>query len=134
MKQSATILIVDNDKSAIKILTKMLTQNGYSTDFCLNGELALDKVRKNEYDLVLLDVKLGKGMDGYEVCQKLKKNANTNSIPVIFLSARAHEKEIQKGFEAGAQGYITKPFRKNDLIQQIEKTLATYKKNAETET
>ena len=125
-----TLLLVDDIKLFYHLVCDILEEKHYNILYAKNGPDALVMAEEKQPDLILLDVMMP-GMDGYEVCQRLKKNVKTNSIPVIFLSARAHEQEIQKGLDAGAQGYITKPFRKNDFILQIENTLATSKKSTE---
>ncbi|OGL43171.1 MAG: hypothetical protein A2161_10395 [Candidatus Schekmanbacteria bacterium RBG_13_48_7] len=124
---SLKILVVDDIKLFYHIVCDILEGKNYTILYASNGQEALNIVEKENPDLVLLDVMMP-GMDGYQVCENLKKNVMTNPIPVLFLSARAYEKEIQRGYDAGAQGYITKPFRKNDLILQIEQTLESVKK------
>ena len=121
MKQNATILIVDDDKSAIKIISKMLIQNGYTTDSCLTGEEALDKVKKNEYDLVLLDVKLGDGIDGYEVCREIVKM--NSDLPIILVTAHYDDESVNKGFLTGSSDYIKKPISKLELLARVNKTI-----------
>lgn len=121
MKQDATILIVDDDITAIKIITQMLTQNGYATDSCQTGEEALEKIKRTDYDLVLLDVKLGKGMDGYEVCREVLKIYS--DLPIILVTAHHDDESINKGFLIGSSDYIKKPISQLELLARVNKTI-----------
>ncbi|MFO7659512.1 MAG: SpoIIE family protein phosphatase [Candidatus Cloacimonadaceae bacterium] len=121
MKQDATILIVDDDKSSIKLITKMLNKNGYAIDSCLTGEEALEKVKRIEYDLVLLDVKLGKGIDGYEVCRRILHIKN--DLPIILVTAHHDDDSINKGFLIGSSDYIKKPISQLELLARVNKTI-----------
>lgn len=126
MKQDATILIVDDDKSSIKLITKMLTQNGYAIDSCLTGEEALEKVRRKDYDLVLLDVKLGRGIDGYEVCRQILRF--NNDLPIILVTAHHDDESINRGFLIGSSDYIKKPISQLELLARVNKTI-NYKRS-----
>ncbi|MBF0572660.1 MAG: PleD family two-component system response regulator [Desulfamplus sp.] len=105
-----SILIVDDEPYNIKILNELLRSN-YNTRVATNGERALEiAMSDNPPDLILLDVMMP-GIDGYEVCKRLKSVANTQDIPVIFITAKTDEQDEVRGFEAGAVDYVTKPFR-----------------------
>ncbi|MBF0302642.1 MAG: PleD family two-component system response regulator [Desulfamplus sp.] len=106
----SSILIVDDEPYNLKILNELL-RTDYSIRVATNGERALEIVMSdNPPDLVLLDV-IMPGIDGYEVCQRLKADTNTHDIPVIFITSKTDERDEIRGFETGAVDYVTKPFR-----------------------
>ena len=103
------IMIVDDTPSNISVLGEVL-KDEYEIFISTNGQSALEKVAANPPDLILLDITMP-GMDGYEVCRRLKQNQDTRKIPVIFISGKNAEEDEIKGFSVGAVDYITKPFR-----------------------
>ena len=113
------ILIVDDSPEAIDVLSNALPKH-YKRQFALNGEKALDLLASSMElpDLILLDVKMP-GMDGYEVCNRLKKDKRFNNIPVIFLSALTDTKDKIKGFENGGVDYIQKPFETAEVQARV---------------
>ena len=119
------ILIVDDATENIDILTAALT--GYRKMIALNGERALKLAfSDNPPDLILLDINMP-GMDGYEVCKTLKTNEKTREIPVIFLTANTDSESIIRGFEVGANDYITKPFNMGEMLARVKTHLALKK-------
>lgn len=102
------ILIADDIKSNINILIKLL-EDEYDLSFVQDGESVLDYVKNNEIDLILLDI-LMPGIDGYEVCRKLKENEKTKNIPIIYITSKSTVEDEAKGLSMGAVDYITKPF------------------------
>jgi DNA-binding response OmpR family regulator len=113
------ILVVEDDRDIQKVIRMSLKFNGVKEVVTANdGEECLAAVNREKPDLVLLDVTLPK-LDGYETCRRLKANAETRSIPVIFLTAKAQKSEEEIGMEAGAVGYMTKPFDPMKLLEQI---------------
>lgn len=94
--------------------------------YALSGQEALKLVEKNDFDLILLDIMMPE-MDGFEVCEQLKINPKTAEIPVIFLTAKTETNHILKGFELGAQDYITKPFNTAELLARINTHLELVK-------
>ena len=117
---SACILIVDDDPTNVLLLTKILTKSGYRVEKAASGMECLEFVRKQLPDLVLLDVRMP-GMDGFEVCRRLKSDERTADIPVIFLTAEGRSDEnIAAGFGAGASDYITKPFSRVDVLARVQ--------------
>ncbi|PVV27585.1 MAG: hypothetical protein B6D79_01650 [gamma proteobacterium symbiont of Ctena orbiculata] len=112
------VLVVDDNASNLKLLIELLTKEGYTVYPAINGELALEFVKAMLPDLILLDIKMP-GLDGYDVCQQLKTNQTTNSIPIIFLSALEDEHDKVKGFQAGGVDYITKPFQPEELLARV---------------
>lgn len=111
---NTSILIVDDNPTNLKVLGNSLTTDGYKIDFALNGEQALQWLKKRDFDLILLDVMMP-GMDGYEVCRIIKKNKRIKEIPVIFLTAKTLTGDLLEGFKAGGVDYITKPFDSLEL-------------------
>ena len=116
------ILLVDDVKDNINVLVQAL-KNDYQLGFALNGEAALSYVQKHKPDIILLDIMMP-GMDGYEVCRRLKADRRTEGIPVIFLSSRDEVKSKADGFDAGAVDYITKPFEIVEVKARVKTHLA----------
>ena len=112
------ILIVDDNKQNLQILGNILHMKGYQIAMAKDGPGALKIVGSTKPDLILLDIMMP-GMDGYEVCEKLKTNAETKNIPVIFLTAKTETEDIVNGFVKGGVDYITKPFQKEELLVRI---------------
>ncbi len=113
------ILVVDDEKTISSYLQRKLGKLGYTVYLAEDGEKALELAFSHFPDLVLLDVKLPR-LDGYEVCRRLKADERTRSIPVLILSAKAQQAEIQRGFEAGADRYLCKPMSFPDILKQIQ--------------
>lgn len=124
------ILIVDDILENLKFLSAMLTERGYEVRQAINGPMALMGAQADPPDLILLDIKMP-GMDGYEVCQKLKAIEQTRDIPVIFISALDEVWDKVKAFHAGGVDYITKPFQWEEVLARIEHQLALQSAKAE---
>jgi len=119
----ANILIVDDTPANLHLLTRILQQNGYKVRTVANGELALQAVNAALPDLILLDITMP-SMDGYEVCARLKANAPTEEIPVIFISALDELLDKFKAFAVGGVDYITKPFQVTEVLARVKTHLA----------
>jgi two-component system sensor histidine kinase/response regulator len=117
------ILIVDDNPQNLQVLGKILQENKYVIEFAISGDVALVWLKKRQFDLILLDINMP-GMDGFEVCRKIRSNPELNNMPVIFLSAESERESILKGFELGAQDYITKPFDARELLVRVRTHLA----------
>ncbi len=117
------ILVVDDSVETLMLLTDILTSNGYKVITVLNGHTALELVETEVPDLILLDVKMP-GMDGYEVCHKLKSAKHSSRIPVIFISGLYEAASKIKGFNAGGVDYITKPFQIEEVLARVETHLS----------
>jgi two-component system sensor histidine kinase/response regulator len=115
---SPAILIVDDNSHNLQVLGKLLLESRYEIEFATNGEAALDWLNARKFDLILLDINMP-GMSGFEVCTRIRSNSDLNNIPVIFLSAESERENILKGFELGAQDYITKPFDSRELLVRV---------------
>ncbi|MFA6971740.1 MAG: EAL domain-containing protein [Gallionella sp.] len=113
-----TILAVDDTPASLKLLTDLLKAEGYAVRAAINGELALRAARTYPPELVLLDIRMP-GMDGYEVCRRLKAEPATRNVPVIFLSAASETGDKLQGFKAGAVDYVTKPFQRDELLARV---------------
>jgi PAS domain S-box-containing protein len=124
--EDGQILVVDDAAVNLEILTELLTEQGYSVHPVSDGELALAFVQSTLPDLILLDIRMP-GMDGYEVCRRLKADEGTASIPVIFISILEDEDEKVKGFQAGAVDYITKPFQAAEVLARVNTHLRLQK-------
>lgn len=116
------ILIVDDDPHAVDILTRMLTREGYLCFGVRNGSSALEKVRKERVDVILLDVMMP-GMDGLEVCRQLRDDDDLRQIPVILLTAKDDIETRSRGMALGVSEYLTKPVSKKELCARIESQL-----------
>lgn len=116
------ILIVDDTIENIRLLDENLTNKGYKVRIVTDGQSALDSIALKKPDLILLDIKMP-GMDGYEVCEKLKQDDDTASIPIIFLSAMDDSQSKIKAFEVGGVDYITKPFSNQEVLARVSNHL-----------
>lgn len=116
------ILVVDDEEDVLELVRYNLDKNGYKVITAISGEQALEKARAKTPDLIILDLMLP-GIDGLEVCKKLKSDVKTERIPVIMLTARGEEVDIVTGLELGADDYVTKPFSPKVLIARIRRLL-----------
>jgi signal transduction histidine kinase len=112
------ILIVDDTLLNLRVLAKMLTDNGYLVRGVPNGTLALSAATSEPPDLILLDIMMPE-MDGYEVCRKLKNDPRTHEIPVIFMSALDEVMNKVNAFSVGGVDYITKPFQLEEVLARV---------------
>ncbi len=126
-KTFSSILVVDDNKDNLKVVSKFLKKEGYQIALAINVEDALNILEDTPIDLVLLDVMMP-GTDGFSFCRQIKKEKRFADLPVIFLTAKTDTSDLVEGFEAGGVDYITKPFQKKELIARvnnhIELTLA----------
>ncbi|MDX2096769.1 MAG: response regulator [Leptolyngbyaceae cyanobacterium bins.59] len=116
------ILIVDDSPANLRMLTETLAVQGHTVRCAITAPLAFMSIATQRPDLILLDIRLP-GMDGYTICQKLKANPETRSIPVIFLSALTEVTEIIEAFRVGGVDYITKPFQAEEVLARINSQL-----------
>ncbi len=122
MKQplsKSKILIVDDTPNNLQLLSKILTQRGYKVRTAVNGELALKLIQSTLPDLILLDIMMP-GMDGYQVCEKLKADDITRKIPVLFISSLNDVFDKVKAFSMGGVDYITKPFQVEEVLARVK--------------
>ena len=125
----STIMVVDDDQHMVTLLRARLEQREFNVMCAYSGLQALADLEKQKPDLILLDIMMPE-MDGFEVLRRLKAATETSSIPVILLSARDQLKDISKGYEIGADHYITKPFTNSHLMTVIDHLLSGYKRHS----
>ena len=116
------IILVDDKVSIIKVLTVRLEKAGYEVIPVMDGKEALDSVRKERPDLVILDLMLPT-LDGYKVCRLLKFDERYKHIPIFILTARVEEDAKIRSMESGADEYISKPLNSDELLDKIKKYL-----------
>jgi DNA-binding response OmpR family regulator len=115
------ILIVDDQPQIRELVAVTLQMGNYQILFAENGQQALDTTQNEHPNAILLDVMLrDSNMDGLEVCRRLKNDPTTRDIPVIMLSASGHQSDVEAGWSAGADDYLTKPFSPIALMEKIE--------------
>lgn len=112
------VMVVDDTEVNIDILVETLG-NEYDVSVAMDGEDALQDIAENPPDLILLDIMMP-GMDGYQVCEKLKEEDRTRDIPIIFLTSLAEKQDKAKGFQLGAVDYITKPFNPEVVMERVK--------------
>lgn len=117
------VMIVDDEAHIVELVRVCLEDTDYEIIEAYDGLEALDKVFNEKPDLILLDIMLPK-MDGYEVCKNLKAKEDTRSIPVVMLTAKGQEVDKVKGFQSGADSYLTKPFSPLRLLTELEEKLS----------
>lgn len=121
------ILVVEDERDIRDLITYTLQFAGYDVIGAVNGEEAVNKTRTELPDLVLMDVRMPK-MTGYEACRLIKAEEATRMIPVVFLSAKGQEVEINAGINSGAEEYILKPFSPDQLTERVKVILRKYGK------
>jgi DNA-binding response OmpR family regulator len=118
MTDKAKILVVEDETPVVMAMAYLLNRAGCEVEAAWNAEKALRLAHDGAFDLITLDIDLP-GTSGFEICRRLKQSPGLRDIPVIFVSARPHEKDRQRAFELGAVDYIEKPFEATDFIFRI---------------
>ncbi|MCP4216693.1 MAG: response regulator [bacterium] len=118
IRKKKLILIVDDNPDNRKVLGTLLREYGYEVGAAHDGYRALTFIKNELPDLILLDVMMP-GMDGFEVCERLKADMWTKHIPVIFLTAKTNTEDIVRGFRTGGVDYISKPFNNEELMARV---------------
>lgn len=116
------ILVVDDEVNITQILEFSIGSEGYQVITASNGEEAIERARREQPDLIILDIMMPR-IDGYEACRILKSNPLTKSIPVVLLTAKGRDIDKRLGYEVGATDYFVKPFSPNKLIDRIHELL-----------
>ncbi len=123
------ILIIEDDEHIIELLKFNVENNGYQVSFATEGHEGLNKAINELPDLILLDLMLP-GIDGIDICNKLKNKDRTKDIPIIMLTAKGHETDKILGLEIGADDYIVKPFSVRELMARVKVVLRRYSKDS----
>ena len=123
----AKILIAEDERDIRDLVAFTLRFAGHEVFAATNGEEALEMAPNVNPDLILMDVRMPR-MTGYEACKVLKSNPDLKDIPVVFLSAKGQENEIQQGLEVGAEEYLLKPFAPDQLTKRVKDILAKFGK------
>ena len=123
----AKILIAEDERDIRDLVAFTLRFAGYEVFAAANGEEAVELAPKVSPDLILMDVRMPR-MTGYEACRIIKLNPDLRDIPIVFLSAKGQETEIQQGLEAGAEEYLLKPFAPDQLTSHVKTILAKFGK------
>jgi len=118
-----TILIADDDADIRDLVTFKLEQAGFDVVAVDNGLAALSAARDDPPDVVVLDVMMP-GMSGIDVCRELRGQQHTTALPIVLLTARAQEGDVEVGFGVGADDYVVKPFSPRELVSRVEAVLA----------
>ncbi|HET6696694.1 MAG TPA: response regulator [Gaiellaceae bacterium] len=116
------VLVADDDPDILALVRFRLERDGYEVLSAPDGETALDLAMARTPDLAVLDVMMPR-LDGYEVTRKLREHGPTTTIPIILLTARVQEPDLERGFEAGADDYVTKPFSPQALGERVQAAL-----------
>lgn len=117
-----SILIVDDESYIVTSLSYVMKNAGFAVDSAADGEEALEKIKANAPDLVILDIMMPK-LDGFEVCKAIRANPDWNSVRIIMLTAKGRDSEREKGLQLGADDYLTKPFSTRDILQRAKDVL-----------
>ena len=116
------ILVVEDEADLVELISYNLKKEGFNVDSAMDGETALSKIKKGRYDLVVLDLMLP-GIQGMELCRILRSDPETESLPIIMLTAKGEEVDKILGLEMGADDYITKPFSPRELVARVKAVL-----------
>jgi len=117
------ILVVEDEESLLKLESILLSSKGYSVTGVMDGRSALEEVRANRPDLVILDIMLPE-IDGFEVCRQIKEDPDTRHIPVLILTAKKNSQDLARGQQVGCDAYITKPFKSAKVLDMVQELLA----------
>jgi len=115
-------MIVEDEECLLKLASIILTSRGYEVIGAADGLQALNILESDTINLVLLDVMLP-GIDGFEVCKRIKQQRDFADLPVVMLTAKTNKEDLARGDEAGASWYITKPFKSANVIETVERLL-----------
>jgi len=128
--ENATIMVVDDNPTNLRVLIDYLEDSGYETMVAPSGERAIQQLEHAKPELILLDIMMP-GLDGFETCKRLKANADVKDIPVIFMTALSDTEKKLKGFRMGAVDYITKPFQQEEVLARIKTHLLIQRQKKE---
>lgn len=129
MSNSALILVVDDDPEVLGTLNRALNRQGYEVNTASSGYEALESLHTNIPDLIILDVMMP-GLNGFEVCERIRSNQAYDQVPVLFLTAREHTDDVVEGLDVGGDDYVTKPFELTELQARIRALLRRSERDA----
>jgi DNA-binding response OmpR family regulator len=118
-----SVLVVDDEPNIVLSLEFLMKQAGYAVRVARDGEAALDAVKADPPELILLDVMMPK-RDGFDVCQTIRANPEWRNVKIVLLTAKGRDIEREKGMALGADDYITKPFSTREVVQRVKQLLA----------
>lgn len=116
----ATVLVVDDEPKLVRLVREVLTATGFRVIVASTGKRAIEQVAIEQPDLLLLDIVLADDTDGYEVARRVREFSD---LPIVMLTAKARESEMLRGFEVGADDYLTKPFNSKELLARVRAVL-----------
>ena len=116
------ILVVEDEESLLKLESILLSSKGYSVTGVMDGRSALEEVKANKPDLVILDIMLPE-IDGFEVCRQIKEDPDIRHIPVLILTAKKNNQDMARGQQVGCDAYITKPFKSARVLDMVHELL-----------
>ncbi len=119
----STVLVVEDDSDVRELIARKLAQAGFEVHTREDGQAGLEATSEVAPDIVLLDVMMPR-LDGIEVCRRMRAKPSTASVPVIMLTAKAQEADVDRGFGVGADDYIIKPFSPRELLNRVQAVLA----------
>jgi two-component system alkaline phosphatase synthesis response regulator PhoP/two-component system response regulator VicR len=119
---AAKILVCDDERHIVRLIQVNLERQGYTVVTAFDGKEGLEKVRSEKPNLLVLDVMMPY-MDGFEVLKNLRREADTEDLPVIMLTAKAQDKDVFEGYHYGADMYLTKPFNPMELVTFVKRIL-----------
>ncbi len=118
MSEKLRILLVDDEPSIVKMVGKRLEVEGFDVIVAMDGQEGLQKAQSEHPNLIILDLMLPK-LNGYEVCTMLKQDTRFQQIPIVLFTAKTQEKDEKLGVECGANAFVRKPFRAQELLEKI---------------
>jgi CheY-like chemotaxis protein len=124
IRGAKTILVIEDEELNLKLVTFMLTGDGFRVISAASAEAGLELLRRERPDVILMDIRLG-GMDGIEATRRVKADPVLASIPVVGVSAYAMGEDLERALQAGCSGYLIKPFRKRELLETVRKFAGT---------
>jgi len=116
------ILVVEDEESLLKLESILLAAKGYQVTGVVDGTAALEEIAASKPDLVILDVMIPE-LDGFEVCRRIKASPETSHIPVVMLTAKKNQQDVEHGERMGADAYLTKPFKAAVIMEAVEHLL-----------
>ena len=130
MAEKSRILLVDDEPSIVKMVGKRLEVEGFEVLVAMDGQEGLTKAQAERPDLIILDLMLPK-LNGYEVCTMLKQDTRYQKIPIVLFTAKAQDKDEKLGMQCGANAYVRKPFRAQELLERIRTLISAPRESGE---